>query len=292
MAKAQMPGYKSANLTPEQMQAVLPKLDRRIRDLESFDPSLIKKRYDPLIDTLEKKVNGTLQEIFGLDTVEYKDYYVDSFDPFPLRLPPAPPYPLAQVQQRYKEEVDRCLQKIKTLKEILEERIADTPPPIVAPNEHMRSSKPISTRVFVVHGHDDGVKEMVARFLIELELEPLILHEQANQNKTIIEKIEAHANVAYAVVLLTPDDEGHPAGHPEETRPRARQNVVLELGYFMAKLGRSQVCVLYKGDVEIPSDYKGVLYVQFDDHGAWKLQLAKEMKSVGIEIDLNKLSKR
>jgi predicted nucleotide-binding protein len=143
-------------------------------------------------------------------------------------------------------------------------------------------------RVFVVHGHDDGAKEAVARYLTKLELDPVVLHEQPNRGKTVIEKFEAFSDVGFAVVLFTPDDVGHPAGKPGDAKARARQNVVLELGFFMAALGRDRVCVLYRSGVEIPSDYAGVLYHQMDDAGAWRLLLAREIKSTGIDVDLNK----
>ena len=145
-----------------------------------------------------------------------------------------------------------------------------------------------SRRVFVVHGHDDGVKETVARFLGKLELEPVILHEQPNRGRTIIEKFEDHSDVAFAVVLFTPDDVGYRAGAADQAMPRARQNVVLELGFFMAALGRARVCVLYKSGVEVPSDYSGVLYQELDPQGAWRFRLAAEIKASGIEVDLNR----
>lgn len=145
-----------------------------------------------------------------------------------------------------------------------------------------------SRQVFIVHGHDDGVKEAVARFLAKMELEPIVLHEQPNRGQTVIEKFEEHSDVGFAVVLLTPDDVGYPVGQVEMAQPRARQNVVLELGFFLAALGREHVCVLYKGGVEVPSDYSGVLYEELDHKGAWRLRLAAEIKAAGIEVDLNK----
>lgn len=143
-------------------------------------------------------------------------------------------------------------------------------------------------RVFVVHGHDDGAKEAVARYLTKLELDPVVLHEQPNRGRTVIEKFEAHSDVAFAVVLFTADDVGYPTGKAGDAKARARQNVVLELGFFMAALGRDRVCVLYKSGVEIPSDYAGVLYHQMDDAGAWRFLLAREIKTAGLDVDLNK----
>jgi hypothetical protein len=145
---------------------------------------------------------------------------------------------------------------------------------------------PMSNRVFIVHGHDDGARESVARFLEKLGFEPIILQEQANRGRTIIEKFEEHGDVGFAVVLLTPDDEGRARGG--EFRPRARQNVVLELGYFIGRLGRHKVCALKSGDLELPSDYSGVLWETMDAGGGWKLSLARELKATGHEVDLNK----
>jgi len=145
-----------------------------------------------------------------------------------------------------------------------------------------------SRSVFVVHGHDDGMKEAVARYLSKLGLDPVILHEQPNKGRTIIEKFEELADVAFAVVLFTGDDVGYPIAKPDEARPRARQNVVLELGFFLGALGREHVCVLYRDGVEVPSDYSGVLYEQLDDRGAWRMKLALEMKAAGLYVDLNK----
>jgi predicted nucleotide-binding protein len=142
-------------------------------------------------------------------------------------------------------------------------------------------------KVFLVHGHDEAARETVARFVERLGLELVILHEQASQGRTVIEKLERHGNVSFAIVLLTPDDEGRKAGS-HSLRPRARQNVVLELGYFIGRLGRSAVCALYKGDIEIPSDYLGVVFTPLDEGGGWRLSLAQEMKVAGLDVDLNK----
>lgn len=139
-------------------------------------------------------------------------------------------------------------------------------------------------KVFVVHGHAEEAKQAVAAFLRSIGLEPIILHEQPNQGRTIIEKFEKHSEVGFAVVLLTPDDFGGPGDQPEKTRLRARQNVVLELGYFMGKLGRNKVCCLYVEGVELPSDYQGVLWLPYDNSGAWREKLTKEITAAGIDV--------
>ena len=148
----------------------------------------------------------------------------------------------------------------------------------------------VSRRVFVVHGHDEEAKQSAARCLEKLELEAIILHEQPNQGRTIIEKFEDYADVGFAVVLLTPDDMGAARDDIDNLRPRARQNVVFELGFFVGRLGRQQVCVLYKGDVEILSDFAGVLRVPMDPGDAWRFALGREIKAAGLDVDLNKLA--
>ena len=144
-------------------------------------------------------------------------------------------------------------------------------------------------KIFLVHGHAEEPKQAVASFLRSVSLEVVILHEQANQGQTIIEKFEKHSDVRFAVVLLTPDDAGASVKHPEKTRRRARQNVILELGYFLAKLGRNNVCCLYVEEVELSSDYDGVLYVPYDQGGAWRSKLMKELSAAGIEVNSEKL---
>ncbi|WP_079227353.1 TIR domain-containing protein [Pseudomonas putida] len=146
---------------------------------------------------------------------------------------------------------------------------------------------PMSNKVFIVHGHDDGAREAVARFLERIGLEAIILHEQANQGRTVIEKVEAHGDVGFAVVLLTPDDEGRVKGGDLE--PRARQNVLLELGYFIGRLGRSRVCALKRGQLEIPSDFAGVVWERMDDTGGWKQALGRELQAAGHQVDWNKV---
>ncbi len=146
-----------------------------------------------------------------------------------------------------------------------------------------------SKRVFLVHGHDNEAKQELARFCERLGLSPIILHEQAEKGRTIIEKFEDYADVRHAVVLLTPDDVGASASKRTDVHPRARQNVVFELGYFVGRLGRSRVSAMRKGDVEVPSDYHGVVYITLDDAGAWKTKLAQEFVQAGLTIDLKGL---
>jgi predicted nucleotide-binding protein len=146
-------------------------------------------------------------------------------------------------------------------------------------------------RIFIVHGHDTAAKETVARFVERIGLEPIILHEQPNAGLTIIEKFEAHSRVGFAVVLLTPDDFGGSATSPTDRNGRARQNVILELGYFIGKLSRGRVCALFKSGVEMPSDFQGVIYIELDSAGAWRTKLAQELVEAGFSPNLEALLK-
>jgi predicted nucleotide-binding protein len=149
--------------------------------------------------------------------------------------------------------------------------------------EHMPER---SRRVFIVHGHDEGARESVARFVERLGFEPVILHERPNKGRALISKFrEEAAEIGFAVVLMTPDDVGGKAGG--EQRPRARQNVIFELGFFIGGLGPSRVAALVKGNVETPSDYDGVVYIPFD--GDWQRGLARELEAAHFDIDWNKV---
>lgn len=140
------------------------------------------------------------------------------------------------------------------------------PPSELLIQRQQRPSSHKSTKdVFIVHGHEDIPKITLSNFLYKLGLNPIILHGQPNKGRTIIEKFEQHASSAtYAFVLLTPDDVGSEKHHPNP-KPRARQNVILELGFFMAMLGRDRVCAVYTQNVEIPSDYQGVAYLSYQN---------------------------
>lgn len=141
-------------------------------------------------------------------------------------------------------------------------------------------------KVFIVHGRDNEAKQELARFIESLGLNSIILHEQVSAGMTIIEKIEHYSNDAdFALVLYTPCDLGRGAHETKvPARSRARQNVVFEHGYLMAKLGRENVCALVKGEIETPNDISGVVYVGFDTLGAWKAEVSKELKACGYEI--------
>jgi predicted nucleotide-binding protein len=138
-------------------------------------------------------------------------------------------------------------------------------------------------KIFIVHGHDKVSKLELARILEDLGLKPIILHEQANGGKTLIEKFEKNVeNIGYAFILLTPDDFCN-----EDKKYRARQNVILELGYFIGKLGRDRVCYIYKEGVELPSDIHGVVYSSFTKEvRECHVDIIRELKHAGYKLTL------
>ena len=152
----------------------------------------------------------------------------------------------------------------------------------------------VNTKVFVVYGHDENARNELEVMLRRWGLEPLILDQLPSEGQTIIEKLEKYtAEGNFAVVLATPDDEGHRAGRTDENAFRARQNVVLELGMLLSKLGRNRVAILLKQQekMERPSDIQGLIYIPFKDNlqkDAGQL-LAKEMAAQGYKIDIRKL---
>ena len=146
-------------------------------------------------------------------------------------------------------------------------------------------------KVFVVYGHDTTARDQLELLLLRMNIKPVILSNMAPDGKTIIEALIANTDVPYAVVLLTPDDEGHIAGKEDDKKFRARQNVVLELGMFLAKLGREKVAILHKGSLELPSDINGLIYISFiDSVQQAKNKLAASLQKAGFYIDIEHLS--
>lgn len=145
-----------------------------------------------------------------------------------------------------------------------------------------------NNKVFLVHGHDHVMLLEVKDFISSIGLEPVILNDKTNKGQTVIEKLEDNSDVGYAIVLLSPCDKGC-AKRAKELKHRARQNVILELGYFYGKLGRGRVCTLLKKSVEIPSDFTGIVYTAFDTKKQWKVSLAKELMAAGYKIDTDQV---
>jgi predicted nucleotide-binding protein len=280
------------------------------------DLAVSRPKAEERIRTQVAKGNGLLEELTGsptdLDDVRARYYTWDEYNRALLRklfttdevaetysakspVSFGTPDAYEAKVRYYREDVQIQLRHLTSVLERLD--LFDEPAAIEEPASPSKQPNAESSRVFVVHGHDAGLKEAVARLIGSLGYEAVILHEKPNEGRTIIEKFERESpDAAFAVILLTPDDEGRalPLGGREasDLSPRARQNVVWEFGYFTALLGRGRVAALIPSGskLERPSDVDGVLYTEVAaiDDGGWRLKLAREMKAAGLDIDLNK----
>jgi predicted nucleotide-binding protein len=131
-----------------------------------------------------------------------------------------------------------------------------------------------------------AIKAQVSTLLWKIKLEPVILHEQENEGKTIIEKFERYASVKAAIVLFTGDEVGKYKDDMKSEK-RVRQNVIFEAGYFMGKLGRENTIILAEEGLAIQSDLQGFIYIPLDENKRWHIDVAKELKTAGFDIDMN-----
>jgi predicted nucleotide-binding protein len=228
-----------------------------------------------------RNVSIALAEFYGENSRVFKEFDKIRFSPHMV-------YD-TQPDSDFEDAFNSGLDQVKGF---LESRVNDLSELVELEKSHSVTSSPTagseSRRIFVVHGHDHGKKEMVARFLEQLDLEPVILHERADRGNTIIEKFEAHAaDARCAVVILTADDVAYSKATPEQKEPRARQNVILEFGYFVGKLGRKHTFALVEKGVALPSDIHGLVYIPLDD-GDWRQRLVKELKAAGVGVDANR----
>ena len=213
---------------------------------------------------------------FGQTSFEYAAFAKTHFAPSIYTLGGTPHFEFVKACTRGLETTKKIL--LLYLKEMQSENTGDMPSNSLSVNSDFK-------KVFVVHGHDTVLKESVARIIEKQGLEAVILSEQVNVGRTIIEKFEDYSDVSGAICLFSADDVGNAKAEANE-KPRARQNVVLETGYFMGKLGRNRIVILAGDGVEMPSDLSGIVYTGTTD---WQLGLLKELKKMGYNIDLNKL---
>lgn len=225
-----------------------------------------------------------LKQSFNNEHNEYKERYDDCGIFIGLYMRPQTPSDKLKI---FKEKIDSKLSNLKKLlgkADLLKCSVAI----VGTSSRKVTSEETNSNNIFIVHGHDEKTILDVARTVEKLGLIPIILSEQPNQGQTIIEKFELHSNVGFSIILLTADDLGK-VKTDEEEKYRARQNVILEMGYFIGKLGRNKVFPLYESGVELPSDLHGMLYNPLDEGSAWKFKLAKELNAAGYMVDANKL---
>jgi predicted nucleotide-binding protein len=183
------------------------------------------------------------------------------------------------------EKLQRKLRRLSALVELLVPAAQSTEGSPVGAQQ-----APADGSIFLVHGHGEALRVETEMFLEKQGIHPVILKKKPDRSRSIMEKFEAEsAGAGFAVVLLTPDDRGGLASDAfDHQKPRARQNVWFEMGFFIGRLGRRNVCVIHDGEVEIPSDYAGVVCIPVDPEGAWMYKLAHELKDAGWPIDLNR----
>jgi predicted nucleotide-binding protein len=275
MAKMRPSGNAHQPAIPQEM--ALKKLQQLLEQI----PEVRASGHDSaLLSTWERNVKIVLAEFYGETSLVFREFDGIWFTcQFSYQGQPKSEY-----TEAFNSGLDQAEGFLKSRVNDLRERVGQAKPSFATSLVTPRTG---SKRIFVVHGHDHGAKETVARFLGKLELEPIILHEQADQGRTIIEKFEAHAaDVQCAVVILTADDVASSKANLEQKEFRARQNVILELGYFVGRLGRERTFALAEHGVSLPSDVHGVIYIPLDN-GEWRLRLVKELKALGLQIDAN-----
>ena len=280
------------------MRSGIARLRSRIADLQALDIEALQSGEDPAIEGLQKKIEATIASVYGPTSHEYSRLhsawclddttYVMTIEPAWGRGGGRGGGPsIEEIRDGVRRGRDHAIALLQGAAEALDEELGYAQPaahPTPQPEPSI-----LSPDVFVVYGHDDAAEQEVARFISKCGLTPVILHEKASGGRTVIEKLEYYSDVSFAVVLLTPDDKGGTADSaPDELRPRARQNVIAELFYFIGKLGRANVCALKKGEIEIPSDIGGVVYTPMDTGVGWKTSLIRELEAAGHHVDWRK----
>lgn len=293
MARVQPPAATvkpKLQLSPATIERGIARFDECIGELEAFDFRTLVKGSCPELTAIEVSIKSTLVRYFGEETSAY-DLYSGAtslhYVSMSYIIGGGRSSPVDYVTP-VKRHISVAVALLKQAQRALREDLADHEHSIEIGSAAEKAAVVPSNRIFVVHGHDDAALQGLARFLEKLGLEAIILKEQPDQGRTIIEKFEDTADdIGFAVVLLTPDDLGASV-KAETSDARARQNVIFELGYFAAKLGRGRVCLLRKGHVEIPSDLYGVIYTDMDPADGWKAKLVGELKAAKLDFDANR----
>lgn len=281
----------SRNDKVQLLKGGLLRLQRCITELDALKVERVAS-YEHQVKPIELSIDDALREAFDDSDAGYRRYR-DAASLFNAPFF----YTTSYLRKSLKKSVARSKSLLLSAIEDVEQRLAaiSRPAPTSVPvhvgkaaNPAWSSSLGSKPSVFIAHGHHEQSRAAVVLFLERIGFEAIVLHEQANQGLTIIEKIERHGNVNFAIILLTPDDFGGKVGG--ETKARARQNVILELGYFIGKLGRDRVCAFKAGDVELPSDVFGVAWEAFHEDKSWQQTLARELEAAGYPVDWKKVA--
>ena len=243
-----------------------------LQQLHDEIDALINDQVIPIDDSFikwKKRADRLIGKNYGSNSIEFKQFNEIQYD--------------AKIFNKYDTRtsfVTQCRVGLEKAKELLAEFLEEWE------DDSMQNKYFNNKQAFIVHGHDEQLKIQVARLLEQQNIDAIILHEQPNAGKTIIEKIEHYSDVGAAVILFTPDDSGK-ANNQTDYMPRARQNVVFEAGYFMGYLGRDKIIpVVTDSSIELPSDLQGVVYTSSD---MWQFKIVQELKAIGFDVDMNKV---
>ena len=232
----------------------------------------------PTFEAWHTKAERFLIKKYGKDSLEHKKFLETHFAPMF--------WSMNDEDENVRISIQWCADGLNSCKAIFETYLEDMAEENTPTTQVVSKPASINTdKIFIVHGHDGELKQSVARIIEKQGIEALILSEQVNKGRTIIEKFEDYSDVGGAICLFTADDYGR-AKKDAADNTRARQNVVLETGYFMGKLGRDHVVLLADKGIEMPSDLSGIVRT---DTSNWEIDLLKELKAMGYTVDFNKL---
>jgi predicted nucleotide-binding protein len=231
-------------------------------------------------DAVEKRAEMLFRKIFNDKTPYIKSLKEITYSPQIWHTET----PESVFESKFNDGKDKLLNLLRVVYEDLQLNIIP-----------MKSTSIADSRdVYIVHGYNEQMKSVVVRAIEQLKLASVILHEHPDKGKNIFQKFTDYPNPIYVIVLLSADEVAYEKDHsPETAQYRATQNVILELGYFIGKIGRERVLVLHEtvSNFEIPTDYRGIPFVPFDKVGGWISELVKNLTALGIYIDENSLDK-
>ncbi len=253
----------------------------KLKKLIADTDALIKKditNSEPEFEAWEMKIKRFLSNKYGEGSIEMK-----KFDDTPFWLGNYT-YDTPS-EEIHKNDINSCRRGLNTTKLILESYLEDFVEDEKTETHTEQQQQRDMSKIFIVHGHDGELKEAVARVIEKQDISAIILSEQANGGRTIIEKFEDNSDVGGAICLFTADDIGKDKDLKDEKK-RARQNVVFEAGYFMGKLGRDHIVIIAESGIEMPSDLDGIVYTSKTN---WQLELLKELKAMGYKVSADKL---
>ena len=270
---------------PKDIRSAIQQLRKLLDRADELQKS--RSEVSPEFSAWESDIKITLNRLYGSKSEEYARFDAIWFSPGVYY----DGQPQSEFFEAYQKGMTQARLFLKSRIEDLELQI----PEVEQGPANLMPSPRSTKKAFIIHGHDHGIKETVARFLSKIGIEPVILHEQPNEGRTVIEKFEEYAHVPFAIAIFSADDLGVAKAElikgsqslKSLLRDRPRQNVIFEFGYFLGKLGRKNVVAILDERIEKLSDYAGVIYIPFDSSDGWRLRLFKELKAAGFEIDAN-----